>query len=1081
MFKTIQIIVLATLCLFFTSKIKAQTFRINGLITNEQGEPLSGATIHILSTQVQIISKTDGSFNLLSLSKTGRLKISHIGYQSQEISFDNSNINPIRISLLQNTNTLAEVKINTGYQSIKRAQTTGSYTYIDQKLLNRTVSANLADRLKDLVPGMYQSEKLTPLPQIATSPIFKHSGTTIRGTSTLNSSTEPLIVLDNFPYEGDISNINPNDVESITILKDAAAASIWGARSGNGVIVIQTKSGRPGQKMKIDFHTALSTVQKPNLYNTQNYLDARSYIEIEQMLFDKGYFNTQLNDLISYPTVSPAVELMTKIKSASTEASRQAYQTQLETLQNKDVREDFKRHIYQQAFHQQYAMGISGGSTNTNYKLSLGGDYNQDNLIRNGTNRNTISLSNTYTPLSGLELQAGLTYSTIRNEMNNDFYFGAYKATGGPYAELFPYISLMTSDGNPGIVSRGLRSGYIDQTATQKFLDWNYRPLQEINLADNTTTVQDLLFRFGIRYRILKAFQLSLNYQNERQTINGQNNYSVDTYLARDLINRFSSYNPSNGTVDYIIPKEGILKSSDAVWNSGNFRAQLNYTQDFGQHHLNGILGSEWRELKTTASSQTLYGYNAQFGLSNNSLNFQTPYPINPSGSSLIPSPNSGIEGTLNRYISYYTNLSYNYSEKYTASLSLRKDGANLFGAKTNDQFTPLWSAGLGWNLSKANFYHLAWLPNLRIRASYGFNGNTYEYGSAYLVGTYLTDNITGAPVITDTKAPNPKLQWEKVRNINLGLDFALKNDRLSGSIEFFQKDGQGLIQQTALAPQTGFTTYQANTAATQAKGFDLSLQSQNVVGKLSWGTTLLLSGIRDKIKKYDHLRVSLSDLAEGQSIHTIRSYQWAGLNPENGNPRGYLNQKLSEDYTAIVNNINPDSVINSGSSIPTVFGALRNDFSYHRFTLSIGLSYRLGYVFRRPTTSLNATDIIKNVQHTDYNQRWQNPGDESKTSVPSIVYPANNYRNTFYQSSASLIESGDHIRLQDIRLDYDFSTQLLDRLRLSKCRLFAYASNFGLVWRKNKQGIDPAFVGSAGQKVLPPPFSMSFGLTANF
>lgn len=1057
---------------------KFSNIDIQGTIVDETGSPLVGASIKIKGSTTSIRTDHRGRFFMQNVAEDAMLVISYIGYETLEI-IASENIGIIKLDV--KAGQLEEVNVSTGYQTLDRSKTTGSFVQIDNQLLNRGVASNLMDRLKDLVPGMYQGERLIPLRQITTSPTFKNSGISIRGRSTLNSSTEPLIVLDNFPYEGDIANINPNDIESVTILKDAAAASIWGARSGNGVIVINTKKGKPNQKIKVDFNSVVTLINKPDLYCTKNFLDAKSYIEIEQRLFDQGYFDAQLNDNVSYPTVSPAVELMSKLKASTTDVERLEYQTQLDGLKTKDIREDYDKYIYQSGINQQYSLGISGGSANTTYKVLVGRDDNKDNLIKNGFTRTSIISSNTYTPIKNLDIQASVNYSQTATALNNDFYFGAYKSIGGPYGDVYPYATLADQNGNSSVISRGLRSSYISQSANRNFLDWNFRPLDEINLADNDTRIRNLVLNFGVKYQFSNSLSANLNYQNERQIISGRNYRSLDTYYTRDLVNKFSDYNSSTGAINYVFPKGGILESSNYDWNSNNFRAQLNYNKSIGRHTINGIIGSEIRELKTIGTSQSLYGYNDQFGLANNSLNYLTFYPTNPSGGGFLPGPGGGEEGTLNRFVSYYANLGYTFDERYTINLSARKDGANLFGAKTNDKFTPLWSAGLGWNVNREQFYKVDWLPLLRLRTTYGFNGNTNEFASAYLVGTYSSSSITGAPLITDAKAPNPQLRWEKVRNINIGIDFATKNNIINGSVEFFHKDGRDLIQPTSLAPQTGFTTYQANTAHVQTKGFDVTLQSRNLQGTVKWGTTLFISGIKDIVKKYDAPRASLTDLAIGQSFYAVRSYKWAGLNPDNGNPRGYFNNQVSEDYTAIINNYNTDSVINSGSLIPTIFGAFRNDFAYKRFSISINISYRLGYVFRRPTTSLNYTDIIRNVQNVDYSMRWQKAGDEDKTNIPSILYPANSDRNTFYQSSQILIEKGDHIRLQDIRLEYGFPDAILQKLSLSKLNIFAYANNVGIIWRENKLGIDPAWAGSLGQKVVPNPFSISFGLTANF
>lgn len=1096
MFKTIQLIVLAALCLNFSSKAQEPTKPpslknhaiIGKVISATTGEALPGAVIKITYAIQTVLANDKGEF-ILSLPN-GNYKIAahYLSYQPKTINIQIPLKEPLVIQLETNNNDLKEVEIvSTGYQTINRELTTGSFVQIDKELLNRRVSTNVLDRINDVAPGVYFTPADPQLSTISKFPSAKNSGIIIRGESTFSGSKEPLIILDDFPYEGEIKNINPNDIESITVLKDASSASIWGARSANGVIVLTTKKGKLNQKMKIALSSNFSTIEKPDLNYSPRFLAANNFIEVEQFLFDKDFFNAQLNNTSSFPTVSPAVELMAKHKAATTGLQRLEILNELNKLSQIDVREDYSKYVYQKASNYQQSLGITGGNTQTSYGVSFGLDKNNNNLIRNDYKRTTINANYSYRPLKNLEILTGINYSQNAESANNGFGFGSYTGTGSPYGSIFPYSLLADENGNALPVLQGIRNPYLESTRTKGFLDWNYRPLDEITLADNVTKLMSLLLKTVIKYQFIPQLNVQLNYQREVQKIEEQRYRSQDTYEARNLINRFSSYNASTGLITYIFPLGGILDLQNTNWETTNLRGQFNYSQSFGKHNLTGMLGAEVREFVLDGYGRTSYGYNDQVGTSVANLNYGLPYTRNPSGSAFIPAPSSTVNGNLNRNISYYSLANYNYDHKYTLNLSVRQDGANLFGAKVNDKIQPFLSAGLGWHLSNEPFYKLQWLPYLRLRATYGYQGNTNQSSTAYLTGNYSTDENSGAPVILITTAPNPRLKWENVKVTNLALDFKSKTDIIRGNIEFYQKDGQDLIQPTLLATQTGFNTYQANTATTKTKGVDITLESQNVNRKLKWSTVLLFSQIKDKVIRYDAPRTSASvsgaggpSYAAGKPLDALFSYKWAGLNPENGNPRGYLNGVISENYNGIINNFNTDSLIYNGSRVPTIYGAFRNDFSYNGFSLSINLSYRLGYVFRRSTTSLNYTNIIQSGQHSDYTLRWQQSGDEKTTSVPSLVYPANNNRNAFYQSAEVLVESGDHIRLQDIRFSYDFPGNVLQKMKMSRLSLFAYVNNLGILWRKNKAGIDPSAVGNSLNQ-YPTPLSTSIGLTVNF
>lgn len=1049
---------------------------ITGKVTDENGHALPGVNVRVKGTDVKTATNDSGFFSIDVDESGARLLFSFVGFQSLERTVIDSS--PLDIILKQEQAQLEEVGIvSTGYQQLPKERAAGSFIQIDNKTLNRRVSTNLLERLNGITTGFYFRPNFTPT--IATSPNNKNTGITIRGVSTYSSSTEPLIVLDNFPYEGEISNINPNDIESITVLKDAAAASIWGARSGNGVIVITTKKGKRNEKMSVDFNSNVTVINKPDLFYDHGFMNSSNYIEVEQFLFDKGFFNSDILNTSSRPTVSPAVELFAKLRAARTKMDSTIIESSINTLKNNDVRKDFDKYIYQAGINQQYSLAIRGGTDNITYALSGGYDNNRSSLIRNGFNRLTLNTLNTYRPIKNLEFTVGVNYGQSTTIQNNQFAYGTYTGTGGKYNFLYPYARLADDYGNPLSISRGIRESYLIDAEAKGFLDWHYRPLDDIAATDNNSRTSNLLTRFGLKYRILPQLYAEVSYQGEHQTIKVRNHQSQDTYYTKELINRYSVYNPETKSFTYNFPLGGILSMNEYDWRSNNIRGQLNYDQSFSKHNITAILGSEIRELKTVGSGQTMYGYDEQFGTSIGVLNFQQTYPTNPNGSALIPSTGNSVTGITNRYISYYFNAAYNYDERYTLNLSGRRDGANLFGARTNDRVTPLWSLGIGWTVSNEHFYKSQLIPYLHFRATYGFNGNVFQNGSALLTGRYFTSPVTGGQYIANLTAPNPDLKWERVKNINLGLDFAIIKNVIKGSVEFYLKDGRDLIQPTALAPQTGFVSYTANTAATRTKGWDISLTSSNLKGQFQWNTTLLLSSIKDKVVKYDAPlnsgSISSFGGVVGKPLFALFAYKWAGLNPQTGSPIGFLGGKEGENYSAIINNFNPDSLVFAGSQRPTFFGAIRNDFIFKGFSLSVNVICKLGYVFRRPSINLNYTGVLTTGQYSDFGRRWQQPGDELKTNVPSLIYPNNTNRNTFYQYSEVRIEKGDHIRIQDIRLGYEISKKIL-KIPFDRLQVYAYADNLGIIWRKNKYGLDPDALGQ-----YPNPFSLSFGLSANF
>ena len=1057
---------------------------LRGSVTDSLGAPLQGATIRLKNGPVLAVTDRNGLFQIAEVTDGAILQISFLGYLSSEVIYTRQSDLPI--VLAKSSSTLQEVSvISTGYQTLPRERATGSFTQIDNRLLNRSTGTNILDRLNGITSGLRFTGQASTA--VSTNPNDRILGINIRGESTLsgNVSRDPLIVLDNFPYEGNISNINPNDIESITVLKDAAAASIWGARSGNGVIVITTKKGRRNQALSVEVNANLTLQNKPDLNYDPNWLSANDYIDVESQLFSKGYFDNFLSDAGNQPVVSPVIDLLAAARNGQLSSAEAA--SRVNALRQYDVRRDYDRYIYQRAVRQQYSIGLKGGSDKSSHSFSAGYDRNAENLVRNGYQRLTLNTFNTYTPLKNLTLTTAFNYTLSRTALNNQYNYGSGITVGGPVAGIYPYARFADDAGTPLAIVRDYRSSYVDGAPSRGLLDWRFRPLDELAIADRYTKVNDLLIRAGAKYKIADFLTAEVQYQHEGQQVNTDNYQSPLSYNARNIVNRFTIINPSTGALTYLVPRGGILNLGRYELSSHNLRGQLNFDHIFhGVHAVNGLAGSEIRDMSSNSFLRTSYGYDDNFGTSSGNLNYADQLPVNPAGTARIPAPEGQVIGTTNRYVSYYANAAYTYDNRYVFSLSGRRDGSNIFGVKTNDKITPLWSAGLSWNASNEEFYHLSWLPTLKVRATYGFNGNVYN-GSAYVTGNYSTVSLTGAQAILNLTAPNPSLRWEKVRNINAGVDFATKGDRLSGTIEWFRKDGQDLIQSVPLFTSTGFAAYFGNSASTRTSGVDITLNSKNIVGRFQWSTTLLLNTLKDKVTKYDIKFTSTSlqrvgGLAvQGKPLYGIYSYHWSGLDPQNGDPIGKLNGIASKDYANIIANFQPDSLVYHGSGRPTVYGGFRNDFAYGQFSLSLNVVYSLGYYFRRPSTSVNLANLISsgNGQHIDYTQRWQQPGDENRKNVPSVLYPNNLNRNTFYQYSEVLVEKGDHIRLQDVRLGWNFNTANKKKVPFKELQAFVYASNLGIIWRANKLGLDPDV--PANSHTVPLPLTITAGIQTRF
>lgn len=1065
-----------------SSKInnEQERFNINGTVVNDEGIPLAGASVMVKGSSKTVVTNGDGKFALIEIGENDILVVSFIGYQTAEVKAGRS----VAIKLQIAPTSLTEVSVvSTGYQTIPKERSTGSFVQIENELLSRRVSTNIIDRLEGVVPGLVFNRNALPTGE--------NLGISIRGRSTIstNVNANPLVVVDNFPYEGDIANLNPNDIESITVLKDAAAASIWGARAGNGVIVITTKGGKFNRPLQINFNSNITVGQKPDLFYSKSFIGSSEYIDIEQDLFSKGFFSSDLTGTGKL-MISPVVELLEQVRLGN--IPKATADAQIAELKNHDVRNDYQKYVYQNSSFQQYSLNLNGGSDRNNYMVSMGFDKNQENLVRNDLSRTTLNARNIFIPAKNLEFTAGVTFvQTKRNNNNDDTAYGFYNGTA-KYSTIYPYAQLADENGNSMPVAMGYQTGYKYSMSSLGFLDWNYRPLDEIANSDRSTKITNLQLRTGLKYQLASFMNIQALYQYEQQRTDSRNFYSQQTYYTRNLINRYTIRNGSTGELTYPIPLGSILDLGNTVLNANNFRLQTNFDKTFKEDHsINAIAGAEIREVTVDGYSRTSYGYDDNLGLAATNINYATLYTLNPTGSSTISGP-SNVTGLVNRYISYFANAAYSFQQKYILTVSARKDGSNIFGVNTNDRVTPLWSAGIGWVISKEKFYQSKLLQYAKLRATYGYNGNIYN-GSAYLTFTGTTrSQTTGLTYATLGRAPNPDLSWEKVKNINIGLDFEFVRNVVSGTIEIYRKDGQNLIQDEALPPTSGYSTYQSNSAATHTNGIDLTINSNNLTGKLKWQSTFIFSHLKDKVIEFERsysasqLVASVNSLSAnnvalsvfpvvGRSMFGVYSYKWAGLDPSTGDPMGYLNDVPSKDYLGIINGARPDNLVYHGSSRPTFFGSLRNSFTYKGFSLSAMMTYKMGYYFRRLSTGISLQEtMLRYTMHSDYSKRWTQPGDEKNTSVPSVIYPANANRSTFYRNSDILVDRGDHIRLQDITFSYNLKKAHLNKTPFNNIQVYLYANNIGILWRENKNGIDPDYYTYQG---YPNPRTIALGI----
>ena len=980
---------------------------------------------------------------------------------------------------VRDTLAIEEVQVSTGYQRIPRERATGSFVFVDSALFNRAVSTDIISRLKGVTPSLLFDERAGGEPKLS-----------IRGRSTIFANTDPLIVVDNFPYEGDIRNINPNDVESVSILRDAAAASIWGVRAGNGVIVITTKKGKVGQPLQVSFNGNVTVGEKPDLWYEPR-ISTSDFIDVEKFLFEEGYFNASLTNTVNPPALSPVVELLAATREGKlTDAEAQR---QIDNLRSIDYRNDLNRYFYRNSVNQQYSLNVSGGGDRSTYRYSAAFDRNRTNTKGDSFGRAVLTANQQFRPFANTVLSGGLSYARSSSDQSlalSQFHMGT--------RDSYPYVRVIDEEGNYLPMAKTYRLSFVQQAEEIGLQDWHYRPLKELENQDNTQKLTNIRATADIDQRLLDGLHIKASYQYESEITATRLMQSMGTYYTRDLINRFSTV--ENGrVVANNVPVGDILSETKQVLTSHNFRAVADYNGSWRGHQLAAIAGFEVRDNQIGGSRYGYYGYDSSTGTSL-PVNYNMQYPQYPSGFATTIYRNEGHTGIVDRFRSWFANAAYTVFNRYTLSASGRIDQSNLFGVRANQRSVPLWSMGFLWNIHNESFFSANWVDKLSVRLTYGYNGNMDQRTTAYATARYGSPNINGQRYASLQTPPNPDLRWEKTAMWNGSVEFSLLRNRISGTIDYYQRKGEGLIGNAPLEPTTGIESFRGNVANMESEGFDLRLETENVSrGRFKWLTSFYGSAVSDRITKYEmpllatnylfadaSLTGSAAELSPtvGRPLFGVYSYPWAGLDPANGNPRGYLNGMVSDDYNGIISAANSyDSLVYHGRATPSFFGSLMNTFTYRGVSLSINLTYKMGYSFRRESLNYNTLFAVYNG-HADFANRWQRPGDEVYTHVPSMIYPFNSSRETFYSRSSVLVEKGDHIRLQDVRLSYALPSRLVAQIGLQGMELYAYASNLAILWRATDAGLDPDYgavrlTGSRGL-VLPAPKTYALGINVH-
>ncbi len=1084
---------------------------VTGRVIDETGEPMIGATVVVVGKSAGTVTDNNGYYTIKA-SNGDKLRFSDIGMKNIERNVgDNKTIN---VAFDSRSHNLQEVEVvSTGYQALPKDRATGSFATISAKELKKVPTPNVVQRLEGQVAGMKvtllsgdKTFDYTNTLQSANSStrtmgaVYYDLG--IRGVNTLSGEKMPLLVVDGVITDFDISNIDPNNIDNITVLKDAAAASIWGARAANGVIVVSTKKGQNGQKPSISVGATWTTQDKLDL-GYLNQMTSAQVLDYEKEIVDKGYLYA------SSPTTfygastfyNEGVRLALDLKNGA--ISQDQYDARVAELSGINNLGQISKYTMQRASSQQYNASVSGGGNNSSYFYSA--SYSKENPYtkRNSGSRLNLNLSNSWKLFNWATLTTNFA-GTFYKYKNNGTALNTLVSPRGGTINLMPYMNLADENGN-GIDYDVINPEWTS-TLGSAYKPWTYNFLQEQALRDNVQKTENYSANINLNIPIYAGLSSSTTYAIERSHTNGTIWYDENTYQMRYMMNY---YTPIGATTNSLGISNGGLYKQQSENKNWTFREQLNFDHTFGGiHKINALAGMELRETYIEQGSYTIWGYNRETGVNDTQLNMSSNSSYNWIGGNYTTSFNYGGYPTVvnrqRRYLSYFGNAGYILLDRYYVSASVRYDDYNNFGLDRKYRAKPFFSFGAKWNVSREKFMEdVKWVNNLAVRATYGVNGNISLDAYPFTKITFNSNYITQQPSASISSLANPELRWEKTFTTNIGVDFSLFDNRLGGSIDYYNKRSRDLLYTFPFSSTIVGNIYNSsmtyNCVAINTNGIDLNLHGTaykdkdwrvDIAGNLAWNQNKVKSNplfSESQNLTYINYQPNSIGMIGGYATDKMFAYRFAGLD-ETGQTMVYDENEEKVKFTDNITSLK--TLKNVGHSTPSVYGGFNFNITWKNFSLYSLFTYQAGGKFFKPTFSGYATNS-RNLQWdttNDIAQRWRQAGDEATTNVPGIL-PTTNYSlvnralySIFrYKYSDINVAKSDYIRWKQISLSYQVNQEWLKKVHIQSANIALSISNLGLIWKANKDGYDPDYVSGVNAYNLPPQKAYTLSLNINF
>ncbi|WP_430613852.1 SusC/RagA family TonB-linked outer membrane protein [Flavobacterium sp. JP2137] len=1099
--------------LFFTLTYAQEKRVITGLVVDATDKlSLPGASVYIetqsvsnttdqkgiiQSTSVGTVTDVDGKFSLEVPTTTKAIRVSYMGYESRLIPLT-SKVH-YSIGLTTDSSMLNEV-IVTGYQTIEKRKLTSAVSQVSMADIQQAGVASVDQLLSGQVAGVAVST--------ASGAPGGPAKIRIRGTASLSGPQDPLWVVDGMPLEGNdipafsdkdnidqlqnysIAGLNPDDILDITILKDAAATAIYGARAANGVIAITTKRGKKGE-MKVNFTANTFITQKPN-FSKLNLMNASEKVDLELMLAGRSdlTYRTDKGEISRILNASGELDLFRQNGFGSLSPNTQQ---SINSLRNNQT--DWGDLIYQTAINKQYGLSLSGGGDRSDYYFSLG-YYNEEGAtVGTGFERYNLTLKNNFQVSDKLHVGVAL----FGTQVNKKSYVTDIDAAISPsnYSRnVNPYLTPYQADGSYNYDKE--IDGYSDT-----YIPYNLFEERENTSYDLKNNALKAIL--DIDYAVTDDLKLSTQLGIQLDNNDTEKYTGAESYFTRKEREKTRRY--KDGEYYYFLPEGGIIQNWRQDFFQFNWKAQLTYNTIINDlHEIDVMAGSELRKTDNKLIVTKGFGYDPKT---------LTTKPI------MFPNEEISREKDYetfkrtrleNSFASFFATAAYTYDRKYTVFGSVRYDGSNLFGVDPKYKYLPLWSASASWLVSQEKFMeNLPFISNLRMRASYGLQGNIDKNTSPFVVGEYQYVSILPGHSESNIRVinpPNNKLRWEKTTNSNFGFDLGMFGNRINIAVDTYNRKSTDLIGLRALPLENGFEFTNMNWAQISNKGYEISISTKNIDhADFKWNTTFNFAHNKSNIDRVEAQNSSFLPSGQGNAINAVYGLKTAGLD-DDGNIMFWKDGEkvnaveffqLYDPYSEIFpGEFSKTNLTNEefrglftvlGDKDPKFTGGIINNFVIKNFDINISAAFNLKQtVVRNPPYSSAEVDRGQNYT-TEILQAWSPsnpqgtlPAISSPTSGTGDAWmahqwfggadPANTYK--YLDIWAKEIS---YIRISSIRLGYTFPKSLTDALKIQNARISLEGRNL-LVFGSDYSGyFDPETYGS----IYAQPISRSFTIGVNF